>query len=116
CKYINNFGFLRENALVLGVAGYYSNITRDHGPSLVADAEVHFALQYPSNLLVRMLMSCGMRASFHFPPNNHPLPSREDTAFDFIGHTLPRQLRKCAKTRHNRHDHSPTGRTAASAC
>src|SRR5258707_8571279 len=25
-------------------------------------------------------------------------------AFDFVGHTLPRQLRECAKARHNGHD------------
>jgi hypothetical protein len=58
-----------------------------------------------------MLMSSGMRAGFHFPPNDHPLTPREDAAFDFVGYTLPRQLRKCAKTRQNRYDVPPLGRT-----
>jgi hypothetical protein len=34
------------------VAQYHSNITRNHGPSVVPDAEIHFALQHPNNLLM----------------------------------------------------------------
>ena len=48
-------------------------------------------------------MSGGVRTCFHFPPYNHSLRPCEDTAFDFVGHT-PRQLRECAKARHNGHD------------
>ena len=37
-------------------------------------------------------MSGGVRPCFHFPPYNHSLLPCEDTAFDFIGHTFPRQF------------------------
>jgi hypothetical protein len=88
---------------VLDVAGYHGNVTGDHRPLFVPDAEIHLALEHPNNLLVRMLMSSRMGACFHFPPDDHSLLASENTAFDFIGDTLPRQFRKCAEARYNRH-------------
>jgi hypothetical protein len=69
---------------------------------IVADAEIHLALKHPNNLLMWMVMGRGVRARFHFPPHNHSLPSREDTALDFVSDALPRQLFK-SKARYNRH-------------
>jgi hypothetical protein len=61
-----------------------------------------------------MLMSRRTRTCFHFPPNNHSLPSCEDAAFDFIGDPLPRQFRKCAEARYHWHDIPSYGRIGGS--
>jgi hypothetical protein len=84
-------------SFVLDVTGYHRNVARDHGSPIVPDAEVHFALEHPNDLLVRMLMSSRMGAGFRFPPRDHPLLAGEDAALDFVGNTLPRQLRKRAE-------------------
>ena len=103
-KDINDLGILWKDSFVLGVAGYHRNVARDHRLSVISDAEIHLALEHPNDLLMRMPMSGGVRTCFHFPPYNHSLLPCQDTALDFVGYTLPRQLRKCAEARHNRHD------------
>jgi hypothetical protein len=99
CKDIDDIGILWKDSFVLNVTGYHRNVARDHGSPIVPDPEVHFAIEHPNDLLMRMPMSSRMGAGFHFPPYNHSLLPCEETAFDFVGHTLPRQLRECAKAR-----------------
>src|SRR5262245_34078681 len=93
-----------KKTFVLCVAGNNCNVAPDHRTPLVADAEVHLALEHPNDLLMRMLMRRGMRARLDFPPHDHSMLPRKNAALDLVIDTLPRQCLERAKPRHQRHD------------
>src|SRR5215470_16673704 len=89
---VHDLGVFGEKTFVLDVAGNNCDIPREHRTPLVADAEVHLALEHPNDLLVRMLMRTSLRARLDFPPHDHSLLARKNAALDFVVDTLPRQF------------------------
>jgi hypothetical protein len=88
---VNDLGVFGEKTLMLDVARNYRNITPDHRPPIVSDAEVHPTVEHPNNLLVRMLVRSGMCARLHFPPHDYALFPGKHTPLNFIGDALPRR-------------------------
>jgi hypothetical protein len=75
---------------VLDPAGDYRHIARFHCLLLVADTKVHRAFDHPNDLLMRMLVSGGMRARLHAPINHCSLPAGDDPAPYFVSNLLLR--------------------------
>ena len=94
----------RGRNLVLDVAGYHCNITRDHRPPIAPDTEIHLALDHPNNLLMRMPMCGGMRTRLHFPPHDHSLIPRGRGAQSYRRYAPHGSSYKCAEARHHRHN------------
>src|SRR5262249_44701467 len=101
---VHDLGVFGEKTFVLGIAGNNCNIAPDHRTPFVADAEIHFALEHPNDLLVRMLMRTSVRARLDFPPHDHSVLARKNAALNFVIDTLPRQFLERAEPRHQRHD------------
>ena len=89
---------------MLDIARYHRDIAGDHRPTLSPYTEIQLASEHPNNLLVRMLMSRGMCARFHFPPHDHFMASREYAPLNFFGETLQRQFCKRPEPRDNWHN------------
>src|SRR5262249_24425848 len=106
-KDVNNLGVLKENSLVLDIAGYHRDVTGNHRPALSPDTKIHLAFEHPDNLLVRMLMCRRMCARLHFPPDDHFMASREHRPLNLFGETLKRQFCKRAEPRDNWHTFPP---------
>src|SRR5262245_1760254 len=101
---VYNLGVFGEKTFVLGVAGNNCNIARGHRTPLLADAEIHRALEHSNDLLVRMPMRTGVRARLDFPPHDHSMLPRKNASLNFVGDALPRQFLKRAEPRHHGHD------------
>src|SRR6516165_6675852 len=105
---VHDLGVFGEKTFVLGAAGNDCDIARVHRTLLVADAEIHLALEHPNDLLVRMLMRARMRARLDFPPHDHSMLAGKNAALDFVIDALPRQLLERAEPRHRGHDCFPS--------
>src|SRR5262245_66569523 len=68
---VHDLGVFGEKTFVLDVAGNNGNIAPDHRTPLVAEAEIHLAIEHPNDLLVRMMIESRMRTSHDFPHHYH---------------------------------------------
>src|SRR5262249_37660237 len=59
---------------------------------IVAQAELHLALEHPEDLLVRVLVGCRVGAGLHRPPDDHLLVADENAARDLVGNFLLRKV------------------------
>src|SRR5262245_23350849 len=79
---VHDLGVFGEKTFVLDVAGNNGNIAPDHRTPLVAEAEIHLALEHPNDLLVRMMMRTSMRPRLYFPSHDHSLLASKTAALD----------------------------------
>jgi hypothetical protein len=73
---------------VLDAGGDHRRVAGAHAAALVADAEIHLALEHTYDLLVRMLVGGRVRAGLDFPPHHHALFARQYPAADLVGDAL----------------------------
>src|SRR5262249_52303764 len=76
--------------LVLRAPGNDHDVARAADPLFAAEAELHFALEHPNDLLICVTVRLDMDAGLDTPPYDHPLVARENAAADLLADLLLR--------------------------
>src|SRR6266567_1941252 len=87
---IDHLGVFPKPCLVLRASRNDHNVTLAADPLFVAEAELHFALEHPRDLLICVTVRLDMDASPDAPPYDHPLVAGENAAADFFADLLLR--------------------------
>src|SRR6266487_3500092 len=87
---INHLGVFAEPCLVLRTSRNDHNLTLAADPLFAAEAELHFALEHPHDLLICVTVRLDMDASPDAPPYDHPLVAGENAAADLFADLLLR--------------------------
>jgi SAM-dependent methyltransferase len=85
---INHLGVFAEPCLVLRTSRNDHNLTLAADPLFAAEAELHFALEHPRDLLICVTVRLDMDASPDAPPYDHPLVTGENAAADLFADPL----------------------------
>src|SRR5207248_8145666 len=85
---VDHLRVLGEPRLVLDAARDHPGVAGPAGLLLVAQSELHPPFDDPEELLVRVLVRCGVRARLHGPPDDHLLVAGEHAARDPVGDLL----------------------------
>ena len=78
----------RNHASSLGTSRNDDDVALAADPLFAAEAELHFALEHPRDLLIWLTVRLDMDASLDTPPYNHPLVAGENAAADLFADLL----------------------------
>src|SRR5215467_10424953 len=98
-EYIDHLTVLVAPTFVLGTTGDHGDASTFKHALLLVDAEFHFPLKQPHELLVWMRMGGHMRSGTHLPPHHHALLSCQHPARNLVGDFFLRDRRKRPETR-----------------
>src|SRR6266487_5835890 len=87
---IDHLAVFAEPCLVLGTSRNDHNVTLAADPLFTAEAELHFALEHPRDLLICVTVRLDMDASPDAPPYDHPLVAGENASADLFADLLLR--------------------------
>src|SRR5207253_2326086 len=113
---VDDLGVLGKPGLVLDAARDDGEVARAAHAPLVAEAELHRALEHPEYLLVRVAVCRGVSARPHAPEHDHLLLPDEDAARDLVPHLFFGEQGQTRESLHggDRHDMGLLGSPKAS--